>query len=410
MTLAVQKYGGSSLSTANLIRNTAQRIIATYNNNIDVVVVVSAKSGETNRLISLTRELSETPLARECDIVMATGEQITAGLLAITLDALGYKAKSYLGWQIPVRTDACHAGAAIEHIDVTGIREDIRKGVIVIVAGFQGVDAGGNITTLGRGGADITAVVLADALKADYCEIYTNVDGVYTADPNVCKQARKIEKISYDEMIELASLGSRVMQIRSVEYAKKLDVDLYVRSSFHDTSGTLVTREDKDMENVVVSGVVYDKNEAKIAVMGVPDKPGTAARVLSGLADADIAVDMIVQNVGQTGLADVTFTVSKDELQKAYMISREIAREIKARDVIADENISKVSIVGLGMRNHAGVAARMFSALALNNINIQMISTSEIKIAVAIEEKYTELAVRVLHDAFLSDRSPRPSL
>jgi len=400
MALVVQKYGGSSVSTVNLIKNTAQRIIDTYNGNNDVAVVVSAKAGETNRLIALTRELSDSPNCRESDVVVSTGEQITAGLLAICLDGLGYKAKTYLGWQMPVRTDCCNASATIEAIDVSGIQEDLRKGVIVIVAGFQGLDSKGNITTLGRGGADITAVVLADALKADYCEVYTNVDGVYTADPTICKQARKIEKISYDEMIELASLGSRVLQLRAVEHAKRLNVKMYVRSSFNDTTGTLVTKEDKDMEAVVVSGVVYDKGEAKIAVMGVPDKPGIAARILTGLADADISVDMIVQNISQTGFADVTFTVSKSDLKQAYMITNDIAREVKARDVIADENISKVSIVGLGMRNHTGITAKMFSALAFNNINIQMISTSDIKVAVAIEDKYTELAVRVLHETF----------
>ncbi|MBI2354010.1 MAG: aspartate kinase [Deltaproteobacteria bacterium] len=400
MALVVQKYGGTSVGTTDRIKNVAKRVIKTYDAGNDLIVVVSAMSGETNKLVALANEMSEIPDGREYDVVVATGEQVTIGLLAMYLKSLGYKAKSYQGWQVPIITDSTSTKARIESIDDKNIRADLKSGTIVIVAGFQGIDANGSVTTLGRGGSDTSAVALAAALKADVCEIYTDVDGVYTTDPNICKEARKIEKISYDEMLELASLGAKVLQIRSVEFAKKYDVDVHVRSSLNENTGTMVTREDKDMEGILVSGVAYDKNEAKIAVMGVPDKPGIAAKILTPLSDAAISVDMIVQNVSQAGLTDFTFTVTKADLKQALLITNEVAKEIQAKEVIADENISKVSIVGLGMRSHAGVATRMFSALAANNINIQMISTSEIKIAVAIDEKYTELAVRVLHETF----------
>jgi aspartate kinase len=313
---------------------------------------------------------------------------------------MGYKAKSYQGWQVPIVTDSSCTKARIESIDDANIRADLKKGTIVIVAGFQGIDADGNVTTLGRGGSDTSAVALAAALKADVCEIYTDVDGVYTTDPNICKEARKMEKISYDEMLELASLGAKVLQIRSVEFAKKYDVDVHVRSSLNENTGTMVTREDKEMEGILVSGIAYDKNEAKIAVMGVPDKPGIAARILTALSDANISVDMIVQNVSSAGMTDFTFTVTKADLKQAQVITNEVAKEIHAKEVMCDENISKISIVGLGMRSHAGVATRMFTALAQNGINIQMISTSEIKISVVIDEKYTELAVRLMHETF----------
>jgi aspartate kinase len=400
MALVVQKYGDTSVETTDAIKLVAKRVIDTYNAGNDVVVVVSAQTGETNRLIALTKEFSTSPEGPDYDVVVSTGEQITTGLLSLCLNTYGYKAAPYLGWQMPVITDSDHARAKISTINTARIQTDLQAGVIVIVAGFQGIDANGRVTTLGRGGSDITAVALADALDADICEIFTDLDGIYTADLKICKEARKIDRISYDEMLELASLGDQVLQVRALEYAKLHNVKIYVRSKINQTAGTLVTMEDRDMERNVVSGVVYDRNEAKIAVLGVPDKPGIAAKILTALADADISVDMIVQNVSQAGLADVTFSVSKTDLAQASSITTVIAAEIQAKEVITDENISKISIVGLGMRNHAGVAASMFSALAFNNINIQMISTSEIKVAVAIEEKYTELAVRVLHEKF----------
>jgi aspartate kinase len=316
------------------------------------------------------------------------------------LKSMGYKARSYHGWQVPIVTDSAFSKARIEKIDDAKMRGDLRDGTIVIVAGFQGVDLEGNVTTLGRGGSDTSAVALAAALKADVCEIYTDVDGVYTTDPNICSDARKIEKVSYDEMLELASLGAKVLQIRSVEFAKKYNVDVHVRSSFNDNPGTMVTKEDKDMEAVLVSGIAYDKNEAKIAVMHVPDKPGIAAKLLSPLSDANISVDMIVQNVSEAGLTDFTFTVAKADFKKALAITKETAKDVQARDLVTDENIAKISIVGVGMRSHAGVATKMFHALAKEGINIQMISTSEIKVSVVVDAKYTELAVRVLHDVF----------
>ncbi len=400
MALVVQKYGGTSVGTTDRIKNVARRILKTYEAGNEVVVVVSAMSGETNKLVALANEMVDIPDNREYDVVVATGEQVTIGLLSMYLKSLGYKAKSYMGWQVPIITDSTFAKARIESIDDTRMRADLKAGNIVVVAGFQGMDKDGNLTTLGRGGSDTSAVALAAALKADVCEIYTDVDGVYTTDPNVCREARKVEKVSYDEMLELASLGAKVLQIRSVEFAKKFNVDIHVRSSLNENTGTMVTREDKEMEGILVSGVAYDKNEAKIAVLGVPDKPGIAARILTPLSDSAISVDMIVQNVSHDGTTDFTFTVTKADLKKALMITNEAAKEVQAREVQSDENISKISIVGLGMRSHAGVATRMFSVLAKNNINIQMISTSEIKISVIVDEKYTELAVRVLHEEF----------
>lgn len=400
MALVVQKYGGTSVGTPDRIKNVAQRVIKAYDEGNDLIVVLSAMSGETNRLVGLANQLSEFPDGREYDMVVATGEQVTIGLLTMHLKSLGYKAKSYQGWQVPIITDNTFTKARIESIDDSRIRKDLDDRTIIVVAGFQGIDSDGNITTLGRGGSDTSAVALAAALNADVCEIYTDVDGVYTTDPNICKEARKMERISYDEMLELASLGAKVLQIRSVEFAKKYNVNVHVRSSLNENTGTLVTRESNDMEGILVSGVAYDKNEAKIAVMGVPDKPGIAAKILSALSDAAISVDMIVQNVSQAGLTDFTFTVTKTDLKQALILTNQIAEEIQAKEVIADENISKISIVGLGMRSHAGVATTMFDALASNGINIQMISTSEIKISVIINEKYTELAVRVLHEAF----------
>lgn len=400
MALVVQKYGGTSMGSVERIRNVAKRVAKTYDAGNDMLVVVSAMAGETNKLVALANEVCEFPDNREYDVLVASGEQVSIALLAMCLKSMGYKAKSYHGWQVPIVTDSVFSKARIEEIDDNNMRADLKDGTIVIVAGFQGVDKNGNITTLGRGGSDTSAVALAAATKADVCEIYTDVDGVYTTDPNICSDAKKIDKISYDEMLELASLGAKVLQIRSVEFAKKYNVDIHVRSSFNDNPGTMVTKEDKDMEAVLVSGIAYDKNETKIAVMHVPDKPGIAAKILSPLSDSAISVDMIVQNVSEAGMTDFTFTVTKADFKKALAITQESAREVNAKEVMTDENISKISIVGVGMRSHAGVATKMFQTLAREGINIQMISTSEIKISVVVDAKYTELAVRVLHDAF----------
>jgi aspartate kinase len=400
MSLVVQKYGGTSMGSIDRIKNVARRVAKTYDAGNDMVIVVSAMSGETNKLVALANEVCEFPDSREYDVLVAAGEQVSIALLAMCLKSMGYKAKSYHGWQVPVITDSVFSKARIEEIPDTRMRADLKEGCIVVVAGFQGIDKEGNVTTLGRGGSDTSAVALAAALKADVCEIFTDVDGVYTTDPNICQDARKVEKVSYDEMLELASLGAKVLQIRSVEFAKKYNVDIHVRSSFNDNTGTMVTKEDKDMEAVLVSGIAYDKNETKIAVMQVPDKPGIAAKILSPLSDANISVDMIVQNVSEKGFTDFTFTVTKADFKKALAITQATAKEVEAKDVITDENISKISIVGVGMRSHAGVATKMFQVLAKEGINIQMISTSEIKISVVVDAKYTELAVRVLHDAF----------
>ncbi len=400
MALVVQKYGGTSMGSIERIRNVARRVIKTYDAGNDMMVIVSAMSGETNKLVALANEMCEFPDNREYDVLVAAGEQVSIALLAMCLKSMGYKAKSYHGWQIPIITDSVYSKARIEEIDDKKVRADLNEGTIVIVAGFQGVDREGSVTTLGRGGSDTSAVAMAAALKADVCEIFTDVDGVYTTDPNICEDARKIEKVSYDEMLELASLGAKVLQIRSVEFAKKYNVDIHVRSSFNENQGTMVTKEDKDMEAVLVSGIAYDKNEAKIAVMRVPDKPGIAAKILSPLSDANISVDMIVQNVSEDSYTDFTFTVTKADFKKALAITKESAKEVEAKEVFTDESISKVSVVGVGMRSHAGVATKMFQALAKEGINIQMISTSEIKVSVVVDAKYTELAVRVLHDAF----------
>jgi len=400
MALVVQKYGGTSVGSVERIRNVAKRVAESYDAGNDLVVVVSAMSGETNKLVALANGICEFPDSREYDVLVSSGEQVTVALLAMCLKSMGYKAKSYLGHQIPILTDSSFSKARIKKISDKKLRQDLKDRTIIIAAGFQGVDSDGNITTLGRGGSDTSGVALAAALKADVCEIYTDVDGVYTTDPNICETARKIERISYDEMLELASLGAKVLQIRSVQFAKKFNVVVHVRSSFNDNPGTLVTKEDKEMESILVSGITYAKDETKIAVMRVPDKPGIAVKILSPLSAANISVDMIVQNVSEDGFTDFTFTVTKADFKKALLITKEAAREIHARDVLTDDNISKVSIVGLGMRSHAGVATKMFETLAKEGINIQMISTSEIKVSVVIDAKYTELAVRVLHDVF----------
>lgn len=400
MALVVQKYGGTSVGTIDRIRNVARRVAKTYDEGNDVVVIVSAMSGETNKLVALANEMCEFPSEREYDVLVATGEQVSMSLLSMCLQSMGYKAKSYCGFQIPIVTDSVFSKARIEKIDDKKIREDLKSGTIIIVAGFQGIDKDGNITTLGRGGSDTSAVAVAAAVKADVCEIFTDVDGIYTTDPRIVPEASKMEKVSYDEMLEMASLGSKVLQIRSVEFAKKYGVVVHVRSSFNDNPGTLVTKEDADMEAVLVSGITYNKDEAKISVLRVPDKPGIAAKIFSPLSHANITVDMIIQNVSHEGFTDLTFTVPKSDFKKALKIVEETAKETGAASVTSDENIAKVSIVGVGMRSHSGVASKMFQTLSQEGVNIQMISTSEIKVSCVIDSKYTELAVRVLHEAF----------
>jgi aspartate kinase len=388
------------MGSIDRIKNVAKRVAKAYDDGNDLVVVVSAMSGETNKLVALANEVCEFPSEREYDVMVATGEQVSIALLAMALQAMGYKAKSYMGFQVPIITDSAYSKARIEEIDDKKIREDLKNGVIVVVAGFQGIDREGSLTTLGRGGSDTSAVAVAAALKADVCEIYTDVDGVYTTDPRIVPEAAKMDKVSYDEMLEMASLGSKVLQIRSVEFAKKYGVVVHVRSSFNDNQGTLVTKEDADMETVLVSGISFNKDEAKISVLRVPDKPGIAAQLFSPLSNANISVDMIIQNVSHEGYTDLTFTVPKSDFKKALKIVQDASAQIAAAGVISDENIAKISIVGVGMRSHSGIASKMFQTLSHEGINIQMISTSEIKVSCVIDAKYTELAVRVLHDAF----------
>ncbi len=407
MALIVQKYGGTSVGDLARIRNVARRVARTHQEGNDVVVTVSAMAGETDRLLRLAQEACEGPDLRECDALISTGEQVSVALLAITLNSMGVPAQSFLGPQVRIVTDNAFSKARIENVEVKKLKKALREGKIPIVAGFQGVDKEGNITTLGRGGSDTTGVALAAALKADVCEIYTDVEGVYTTDPNICPEAHKMSRISYDEMLELASLGAKVLQIRSVEFAKKYNVPIHVRSSFSDKSGTWVIKEDEKMEKVLVSGVTYNKNEARITVVRVPDRPGIASRIFAPISEANINVDMIIQNTSADGLADLTFTVPKTDLKKALRLVKKTAEEVKAQDVLTDENIAKVSIVGAGMVSHAGVASKMFTALAKENINILMISTSEIKISSVVEAKYCELAVRVLHQAFGLDKGER---
>ncbi len=405
MALVVQKYGGTSVGDVERIRNVARRVLNTKNQGHEVVVVVSAMSGETDKLIRLAKQVTSNPDERETDVLISTGEQVSIALLAIALKDMGADAKSYLGFQIKIATDSAFGKARITGIDSEKMLYDLKHGRIVVVAGFQGVDESNNITTLGRGGSDTTAVAIAAALKADVCEIYTDVDGVYTTDPNICSKARKLQKISYDEMLEMASLGAKVLQIRSVEFAKKYDVPIHVRSSFNYNPGTIVCKEDEEMERVVVSGVTYNKNEAKIEVMRVPDVPGMAAKLFKPLADANIVVDMIIQTSStEKGCADVAFTVPQSDFTKTLQIVKEAIKGFGGKEVKSNEDIAKVSIVGVGMRSHSNVATQMFSALAKEGINIQMISTSEIKISCIIDSKYTELAVRALHDAFELDK------
>lgn len=404
MALVVQKYGGTSVGTVERIRNVARRIAKTFDDGNNVVVIVSAMAGETNRLVALAEEISEVPSEREYDVLVSTGEQVTIALLSMCLQSMGYNAKSYLGSQIPMITNNVHAKARIESIDDKNIRTDLKNGTIIVIAGFQGTDGEGNITTLGRGGSDTSAVAVAAALKADVCEIYTDVDGVYTTDPRIVPEARKIEKISYEEMLEMASLGAKILQIRSVEFAKKYNVVIHVRSSFDDKPGTFVMKEDREMETVLVSGVAYNKDEAKISIFGVPDQPGIAAQIFIPLSHNNITVDMIIQNVSNEGSTDITFTVPKADCKKAVQIVEDVAKTINARGVSYDINISKISIIGVGMHSHSGVASTMFETLSREGINIEMISTSEIKVSCVVASKYTELAVRVLHEAFGLDR------
>jgi len=400
MGIIVQKFGGTSVGSIEKIKNVARRLMETQRKGYEVVAVVSAMAGETDRLINLAYEVADSPDSREYDVLVSTGEQVSVALVAMAINSLGGKARSFIGHQVKILTDESFSKARIVNIETEKLLKEVKEGYIAVVAGFQGVDEAGNITTLGRGGSDTTAVALAAALGAEVCEIYTDVDGVYTADPNICPNAKKIKRISYDEMLEMASMGAKVLQTRSVEIAKKFRVPVHVRSSFREEEGTMVTVEDEEMEKHVVSGVTYNRNEAKLTISGIPDVPGVAAKIFRPIAEANIVVDMIIQNVSSEGNADLTFTVSKGDAKKALEILREVGRELGATSVNADENIAKISIVGAGMRSHAGVAAKFFSTLANESINIMMISTSEIKISCVIEEKYTELAVRVLHEAF----------
>jgi aspartate kinase len=418
MPLIVQKYGGTSVGSTERIKNVARRVAKWKGAGHDLVVVVSAMSGETNRLIALAKEIQAHPDPRELDVVAATGEQVTIGLLTMALLDLGLKARSYTGGQVRVLTDSAYTKARIEKIDEAAIRRDLKDGYVVVVAGFQGVDGAGNITTLGRGGSDTSGVAFAAALDAEECQIYTDVDGVYTTDPRIEPDAQRLKTITFEEMLEMASLGSKVLQIRSVEFAGKYRVRLRVLSSLtppdlpiaeEATSGTLITfEEDADMEQALVSGVAFNRDEAKITILGVPDRPGIAYQILDPIADANIEVDVIVQNIGKDGLTDFSFTIHRNDLKKTLEILKAVCKHIGARDAIGDDKICKLGLVGVGMRSHVGVASKMFRALAEEGINIQMISTSEIKITVVIDEKYMELAVRVLHKTFDLDQPQRP--
>ena len=406
MALIVQKFGGTSVASTERIKNVAKRIARWKARGNDIIVVPSAMSGETNRLIALAKEISPKPDPRELDVIAATGEQVTIGLLAMALQEEGLKAKSYTGPQVRVLTDSVFTKARILKIDDEKIRKDLDEGYVVIVAGFQGADEAGNITTLGRGGSDTSAVALATALKADECQIYTDVDGVYTTDPRIVPEARKLDTITFEEMLEMASLGSKVLQIRSVEFAGKYKVKLRVLSSFEDEGeGTLITvEEEKNMEHPIISGIAFSRDEGKLTILGVPDQPGVAYQILGPIADANIDVDVIIQNVSQDGTTDFSFTVNRGDYDKAMALLQKTAEKLKARGVVGDNKTCKVSAVGVGMHSHPGVASKMFGALGAEGINIKMISTSEIKISVVIDEKYLELAVRVLHKVFGLDK------
>ncbi len=400
MGLVVQKFGGTSVANVEKIKNVAAKAIREKNAGHDVIVVLSAMAGETNRLIDLAHSAADNPDEREYDSLISTGEQVTITLLSIVLNSMGYRSRSFLGFQVRILTDMAYKKARISMIDTDAIQKELKKGTIVVVAGFQGVDEDNNITTLGRGGSDTSAVALAAALNAERCDIYTDVDGVYTTDPNICAKARRLDKISYDEMLEMAMTGAKVLQPRSVEMAKKYDVPVYVKSTFSDEGGTLVTKEDKEMEREVLSGITYDRDQAKITVIHIPDKPGIAASLFTPLSERNISVDMIIQNVSAQGFTDLTFTVAKKDTKEAQKIVEATAKEIGAQKVEVDDEVAKVSVIGVGMVSHSGVAAKMFKTMADEGINIMMISTSEIKISCVIQRKYTELAVMVLHDAF----------
>ncbi|PYN59315.1 MAG: aspartate kinase [Candidatus Rokuibacteriota bacterium] len=403
MALIVQKYGGSSVADVEKIKNVARRVVESAGGN-QLVVVVSAMGKATDGLVNLATRISNSPDPREMDMLLATGEQITIALLAMALHGLGFKARSFTGPQVGMRTDTAHTKARITRINAERARAALEAGEIVVVAGFQGLSEVDEITTLGRGGSDLTAVALAAALKADVCEIYTDVDGVYTADPNIVPDARKLPRIAYDEMLEMASLGAKVLQARSVEFAKKYGVPVHVRSTFKPVPGTLVTREERDMEEVVVTGVTHDWSQAKISILRVPDRPGIAAQVFGAIAETNIVVDMIVQNISRDGYTDMSFTLPRSDYGRAVGALQDIGRKVGAQGVVHDERVAKVSIVGVGMRSHSGVASQMFAALAREGINIQMISTSEIAVSCVIEDKYAELAVRALHDTFALGR------
>ena len=400
MALIVQKYGGTSVGTVERIQAVAEKVAAARSRGDQVVVVVSAMSGETNRLIALSKEIEEHPSAREMDVLVSTGEQVTIALLSMALHKIGCPAKSYTGGQVHILTDSTHSKARIQDIADIKVRADLEAGCVVVVAGFQGIDEQGSITTLGRGGSDTTAVALAAALKADECQIFTDVDGVYTTDPRVEPKARRMSRISFEEMLEMASLGSKVLQIRAVEFAGKYNVPLRVLSSFEEGEGTLITFEDKGMEDAKISGIAFNRDEAKLTILGVPDQPGVAYRILGPISDANIEVDMIIQNVGQDETTDFTFTVHRNDYDKTVAILNDVATDLAAREVSGDDSIVKISLVGVGMRSHAGIASSMFEALSKEGINIRMISTSEIKISVVVDEKYLELGVRALHEAF----------
>jgi aspartate kinase len=404
VSLLVQKYGGTSVASIDRIKQVAAKVLAARRAGLDLVVVVSAMAGETNRLIALAQQISELPDEREKDVLLASGEQVSVALLALALKEAGQPARSFLGHQVRIATDKAYGKARILSIDSTKILQALKAGEVVVIAGFQGVDEDDNITTLGRGGSDTSAVALAAFLSAQACEIYTDVEGVYTTDPGICPGARKLERISYDEMIELASTGAKVLEIRSVEFAKNFSVPVHVRSSFKDVEGTWLVNEEESMSDVLVSGVACDRNEAKITLLRVPDRPGLAAQIFGPIAEAHIVVDMIIQNVSEDGTTDLTFTVPKADHKKALAIVEKTARAVNAKGVKVDTDMAKISIVGVGMRTHAGVAAKMFEALAREGINIEMISTSEIKISVVIDAKYTELAVRVLHETFIGNQ------
>ena len=408
MALIVQKYGGTSVGSVERIEHVAEKVSAFRKDGHDVVVVVSAMSGETNRLIGLAHEIQGEPTAREMDVLVSTGEQVTTALLSMALHKRGQDARSYNGGQVRIVTDSAHTKARIQHIDDAKMRADLDAGRVVVVAGFQGVDEAGNITTLGRGGSDTTAVALAAALKADECQIYTDVDGVYTTDPRVVDGARRLEKITFEEMLEMASMGSKVLQIRSVEFAGKYAVPLRVLSTFKDGPGTLITMEEDDVEAPAIAGIAFNRDEAKLTVLGVPDTPGVAYKILGPVGDANIEVDVILQNTGEHGKTDFTFTVARGDLSRAKQVLEQTVQELGAQELRADDKIAKVSVVGVGMRSHAGVASKMFKALADVGVNIQMISTSEIKISVIIEEKFLELAVRTLHSVFELDADIEP--